>query len=128
MRSLFKLALLIAALGTMFGCAHNYYNIPQETLEKKVKTIGVAPIFTDEESDIRHPDKQAIVSLVKAYNAKNEKEKKIHQAVHQFFMDLKAENPAEAALLVLHIFRNGQDWDKLKELKAKVTSLMNTKT
>lgn len=74
MRTLFRLALLLAATCAMFGCAHNYYNIPQETLEKKVKTIGVAPFFTDADSDIRHPDKGAIVKLVETYNAKNEKE------------------------------------------------------
>lgn len=74
MRTFFKLALLVVASCAMFGCAHNYYNIPQETLEKKVKTIGVAPIFTDADSDIRHPEKDAIVSLVRAYNAKSEKE------------------------------------------------------
>lgn len=74
MRTFFRLALLIMAASTLFGCAHNYYNIPQETLEKKVRTIGVAPIFTDAESDIRHPDKQAIVAIVRNYNLKNEKE------------------------------------------------------
>ncbi|GAW68928.1 lipoprotein [Geoanaerobacter pelophilus] len=74
MRIFFKLALLAVAICTMFGCAHNYYNIPQETLEKKVKTIGVAPIFVDPDSDIRHPNKDAIVSLVRTYNARNEKE------------------------------------------------------
>ena len=55
MRTFFKLALLLTATSTIFGCAHNYYNIPQETLEKKVKTIGIAPIFTDAESD-RHDE------------------------------------------------------------------------
>jgi len=74
MRTFFKLALLVTATCTMFGCAHNYYNIPQETLEKKVKAIGVAPIFTDAESDIRHPEKGTIVSLVRTYNARSEKE------------------------------------------------------
>jgi len=74
MRTLFKLALLLTATCTIFGCAHNYYNIPQETLEKRVKTVGIAPFFTDAESDIRHPEKGSIVTLIEAYNAKNEKE------------------------------------------------------
>lgn len=74
MRTFFRLALLLMAATTLFGCAHNYYNIPQDTLEKKVRTIGVAPIFTDAESDIRHPDKAAILSIVRSYNVKNEKE------------------------------------------------------
>ncbi|MBU5615278.1 hypothetical protein [Geomonas azotofigens] len=74
MRILFKVALLMVATGALFGCAHNYYNIPQETLEKKVRTIGVAPFFTDAESDIKHPEKPAILSIVRGYNFKNEKE------------------------------------------------------
>ena len=74
MRTFFKLALLLAAASTIFGCAHNYYNIPQESLEKQVKTIGIAPFFTDAESDIRHPDKGSLVALIQAFNVKNEKE------------------------------------------------------
>ena len=74
MRTFFKLALLTAAICSTFGCAHNYYNIPQEALEKRVKTIGVAPIFTDADSDIKHPEKAAILSLVRTYSARSEKE------------------------------------------------------
>ena len=74
MRTFIKLALLLTATCNIFGCAHNYYNIPQETLEKKVKVIGVAPLFIDAESDIRHPDKSAIVTLIQSQNAKNQKE------------------------------------------------------
>ena len=74
MRTFIKLALFLTATCTIFGCAHNYYNIPQETLEQKVKTVGIAPIFTDAESDIRHPDKGSLVALIQAYNVKNEKE------------------------------------------------------
>ncbi|MBJ6752143.1 hypothetical protein [Geomonas anaerohicana] len=74
MRILFRFALLMVVTGALFGCAHNYYNIPQETLEKKVRTIGVAPFFTDADSDIKHPEKAAILSIVRGYNLRNEKE------------------------------------------------------
>lgn len=74
MRYVFKLVLLLTLSCTIFGCAHNYYNIPQETLEKKVKVLGVAPFFTDADSDIRHPDKEGVVTLIRGLNAKNEKE------------------------------------------------------
>jgi hypothetical protein len=57
-----------------FGCAQNYYNVPRETYEKKVRTLGVAPLFVDADSDIRHPEKEALVSLIKDANRKNEKE------------------------------------------------------
>jgi hypothetical protein len=74
MRNLFKLALLLVAACSMFGCAHNYYSVPQAQVEKKVKVIGIAPFFVDPDSDVRHPDKGAILSLMQGYNAKNEKE------------------------------------------------------
>jgi hypothetical protein len=65
---------LIALLLMTVGCARNYYNIPRETFEKKVRVLGVAPIFVDGESDIRHPEKDALVNIVKEINRKNEKE------------------------------------------------------
>jgi hypothetical protein len=62
------LALLLA------GCASNYYNIPREAYEKKVKVLGVAPILMDADSDIRHPEKAEILKIVREANRKNEKE------------------------------------------------------
>src|SRR3974390_2780491 len=61
------MALLLATL----GCSQNYYNVPRESFEKKVRVIGVAPIFVDADSDIRLPDKEALVNLVKDANRKN---------------------------------------------------------
>jgi hypothetical protein len=57
-----------------FGCAQNYYNVPRETYEKKVRTLGVVPLFVDGDSDIKHPEKEALVSLIKDANRQNEKE------------------------------------------------------
>ncbi|KAF0220494.1 MAG: hypothetical protein FD174_1148 [Geobacteraceae bacterium] len=74
MKSILKLVTLSIAAIFTFGCAQNYYNIPKETYEKKVRVLGVAPIFIDPESDIRHPEKEALVSIVKESNRKNEKE------------------------------------------------------
>lgn len=67
--------LLLAVLAlAAFGCAHNPFNIPRETYEQKVKVLGVAPLFVDAGSDIRHPDREALIALVREYNRKNEKE------------------------------------------------------
>lgn len=63
----------IISLATV-GCSHNYYNVPRETIEKKVRVIGVAPIFLDADSDIRHPEKDTLVALVNDFNRKNEAE------------------------------------------------------
>jgi hypothetical protein len=73
-KSFLKLALLPMVAFSIFGCASNYYNIPRETFEKKVKILGVAPIFVDSESDIRHPEKDALVAIIKDHNRRNEKE------------------------------------------------------
>ncbi len=73
MNGVFKSALLAVLTFFLFGCAHNYYNIPKDKYEKQVKVLGVAPILIDADSDIRHPDKGALVALVKDYNRINEK-------------------------------------------------------
>jgi hypothetical protein len=73
-KTFLKPALLFMIVYLSFGCSNNYYNIPRETFEKKVKILGVAPIFVDSDSDIRHPEKEALVNLIKEQNRKNEKE------------------------------------------------------
>lgn len=74
MKSLLKLVSLCIVTVLTFGCARNYYNIPREDYKKQVRNIGIAPIFVDADSDIRHPDKEPLVTLVKDANRKNEKE------------------------------------------------------
>lgn len=64
----------IALLLMTFGCAQNYYNIPRQSYEKKVRVLGVAPFFTDVDSDIRHPEREALLALVRDANRKNESE------------------------------------------------------
>lgn len=67
--TLFLLLIIIAS-----GCAQNYYNVPRETYEKKVRVLGVAPIMLDADSDIRHPDRGDVLTIVREANRKNEKE------------------------------------------------------
>ncbi|HEX2769979.1 MAG TPA: hypothetical protein VHN12_11930 [Geobacteraceae bacterium] len=74
MKTFLQFILLSVVVFLSFGCASHYYNVPRETFEKKVKILGVAPIFVDSESDIRHPEKDALVALIKECNRKNEKE------------------------------------------------------
>lgn len=57
----------------IFGCSQNYYNVPKDQYEQKVKVLGVAPIFVDADSDIRHPEKDSLVALVKDFNRLNER-------------------------------------------------------
>lgn len=70
----FKNLLLLILSLQLVGCAANYYNVPRETYEKKVRVLGVAPLMLDADSDIRHPEKGEIVRIVREANRKNEKE------------------------------------------------------
>lgn len=68
-----KLLLGVLLLSTfMAGCARNYYNVPTENFAEKVKVLGVAPIFMDAESDIKHPQKDQLLQLVADLNRKYE--------------------------------------------------------
>lgn len=66
--------LLTFLLLILTGCATNYYNVPREVYEKKVRILGVAPIMLDMDSDIRHPEKAEVLKLILEANRKNEKE------------------------------------------------------
>lgn len=70
MKKLLLSGLLVVSL--MTGCARNYYNVPTENVADKVRTLGIAPIFTDADSDIRHPQKDLLVQLVTDLNRKYE--------------------------------------------------------
>jgi hypothetical protein len=56
------------------GCSRNYYNIPRDSFEKNVRVLGVAPIFLDAESDIKHPEKEALINLLREQSRASEKE------------------------------------------------------
>ena len=67
--------ILVGLLALMaVGCSRNYYNVPRETFEKNVRVIGVAPIFVDTDSDIKHPEKEAVISLLREQSRASEKE------------------------------------------------------
>ena len=66
--------LFLVLILVVTGCAQNYYNVPRETYEKKVRVLGVAPIMLDADSDFRHPEKGDILTIVREANRKNEKE------------------------------------------------------
>lgn len=70
MQTVLRFTLLLAVTVVTFGCAQNYYNIPQETYEKKVRVLGIAPLMVDAESDIKHPEKAALLTIVKEANSR----------------------------------------------------------
>lgn len=66
------LCFVLLAASLMGGCARNHYNVPAENISEKIKVLGVAPIFIDTDSDIKHPQKDQLVQLVSDLNRKYE--------------------------------------------------------
>lgn len=64
--------LLLPLLLLCFGCAQNHFNVPTENFASRVKMLGVVPIIIDEDSDIRHPQKEQLISLVAGANRTHE--------------------------------------------------------
>lgn len=97
----FVLACLLALVAG--GCATNYYNIPRETYEQKVRVLGVAPIMVDADSDIRHPDKDVLVGLLKEASRGNEQElvALLKDSDAYFSVRLLPENPDQLLAAVL---------------------------
>ena len=63
--------LLLPLLG---GCAHNYYNLPQDAVAEKVKVLGMVPIIVDTDSDIRHPQREELITLLTNVNRSFERD------------------------------------------------------
>jgi len=70
MKKLLLCVLSVAVFVT--GCAKNYYNVPTESFADKVKVLGIAPIFIDADSDIKHPQKDLLIQLVADLNRRYE--------------------------------------------------------
>ncbi|HWI40549.1 MAG TPA: hypothetical protein VNX25_03585 [Verrucomicrobiae bacterium] len=73
MRHLLKAAALGLLAALSAGCGANHFNVPKETYQRKVRTLGVAPIMMDEESDITLPRREELIRVVKGLNRRNEK-------------------------------------------------------
>jgi hypothetical protein len=69
-----KRLLLLPLLLLTFGCSQNYFNVPKSNFADKVKVMGVVPIIVDADSDIRHPQKEQLVSLITEMNRSHEQQ------------------------------------------------------
>ena len=56
------------------GCSQNHFNIPTENFAEKVRVLGVAPIIVDADSDIKHPQKDQLITLLTEMNRKYEQQ------------------------------------------------------
>lgn len=57
--------LILSMVLLIAGCSSGIYNVPTKDYQQQVKTLGVLPLLVDGRSTILHPDKQAILELVR---------------------------------------------------------------
>lgn len=95
MRSLCFVSLIVLAVMTG-GCATNHFSLPREEVEKSVRVLGVLPIVTDRESDIRHPDREILLGVIDEANRRNEKYlvERLRETGTYFAVRLLAGDPA----------------------------------
>jgi len=70
-----RLLLVFTLFATVIsGCSQNHFNIPTENFADKVRVLGIAPIIVDADSDIKHPEKDQLISLLAEMNRKYEQQ------------------------------------------------------
>lgn len=72
MKRVLLLCVVLASVVT--GCSQNRFNIPTESFAERVRVLGIAPIIVDTDSDIKHPQKDMLISLVAETNRKYEQQ------------------------------------------------------
>lgn len=92
MRKLLLLPLLLLT----FGCSQNYFNVPKDNYADKVKVLGVAPLIVDADSDIKHPQREQLISLVSEMNRSYEQQlvDKLKETGNYYTVSLLAGDPA----------------------------------
>ncbi|MGE4345495.1 MAG: hypothetical protein AB7F20_14690 [Geoalkalibacter sp.] len=69
------LKVLAAGLAVAFlaACGGGNYQVPRDEFKRKVRTLAVLPILVDEQSNIRHPEAQKVVDLLRRHSEGREK-------------------------------------------------------
>ena len=63
-----RIAIFLLATVFLVGCAGGSFKIAKEEYGQKVRTLGVLPLLVDDGSDIMHPEKSRLLSLIKENN------------------------------------------------------------
>lgn len=60
-----RIALLLLLTGALSGCAGSFYRVAPEDFRARVKRLAVLPLLVDEGSTILHPQREAVVALLR---------------------------------------------------------------
>ncbi len=50
------------------GCGGGSFTVPKEQYREQVQTLGVLPLMLDDASEITHPERDAVVEMLRRYN------------------------------------------------------------
>lgn len=108
-----KMIVLLTGLFMMMsvnGCAHNFYNVPQETLAENVKVLGVVPVMIDTETDVRHPQKDELFTLLMNTNRTYERSlATLLKKKNSFYTVLQLDNDPKAVFTSILARRERRD-------------------
>lgn len=69
---MFRLVAMVLGALLLAGCGGGFFKIPKEEYRQTVRTLGVLPLLVDAESTISHPEREAVVSLLRRTSAGGE--------------------------------------------------------
>jgi hypothetical protein len=69
---MFRIVWPLLLLTVFAGCTSPGYKLPKEEFRERVRVLGVLPLLIDEQSTIVHPERQAILELLRQQNAGKE--------------------------------------------------------
>lgn len=97
------------------GCAQNHFNLPQDEVAQRVKVLGVAPLMIDENSDIRFPQKDELLTLLNSYNRINERQLvRLLKNSDSFYAVVMPDDDAKALLGEFMLYREQRDDAKVQ--------------
>lgn len=69
---MYRLLAMVLSVMLLAGCGSGFFKIPKEEYRQTVRTLGVLPLLVDANSTINHPEREAVVSLLRRTSAGGE--------------------------------------------------------
>jgi hypothetical protein len=62
---MYRLFAVVLSVLLLTACTNGFFKIPKEEYRQTVRTLGVLPLLVDADSTITHPEREAVVSLLR---------------------------------------------------------------
>jgi hypothetical protein len=101
-----RLAVIVLLPLLLAACGGGFFKIPKEEYRQTVRTLGVVPLLVDEGSTIVHPERQAVLDLLRRSSAG--KEERLAELIRERkgYFDVRTVS-AEPGTLYARLVRSG---------------------